>query len=332
LTEVLRLQSGNQLIRPFGHWLSTERQCRWFFDPSTERLYEKVGFEITYYPRAPGRPSRNARMKFDRYLGSPTPGIPASTERATVECTANLAERATVECTAHLFRLTGNNPSSALASSASGQTLQDRLSRLVLATSWAVTYVLIKDEGSAIAEAIRDGRCVSVSDGSFKDQYGTSAWAVDAESSVDRCTGADIPPEAASENNRCKGLNIVPGVPSDQSAYVATMVRELCGLHDITAGTVYLGCDGLSALLNCTDIDYVVKPTSPHFDLTTAARAMLQQWLVEWIPHHVLGHQDDDADAFLDRWATLNREMDEDARVHWAETVDKPQFTISGEP
>jgi hypothetical protein len=40
-------------------------------------------------------------------------------------------------------------------------------------------------------------------------------------------------------------------------------------------------------------------------------------------------------DAFLDRWATLNIEMDEDAKVHWAETVDKPryrQFTISGNP
>jgi hypothetical protein len=142
------------------------------------------------------------------------------------------------------------------------------------------------DEGSAIAEAIREGRCVSVSDGSLKDQYGTSAWAIEAESSVDRCTGADIPPEAASKNNRCKGVNIVPGAPSDQSAYhsevaglfgIATMVRELCGFHGITAGTVYLGCDGLSALLNCTDIDYVVRPTSPHFDLIAATRAMLQQ-------------------------------------------------------
>jgi hypothetical protein len=129
-------------------------------------------------------------MKFDRSLRSPTPGIPAS------------AERAAVECTAHLLWLTGNSPSSALATSASGQTLQDRISRLVPATSWAVTRVLVTDEGSAIAEAIRDGRCVSVSDGSFKDQYGTSAWAIEAASSVDRCTGADIPPEAASKNNR----------------------------------------------------------------------------------------------------------------------------------
>jgi hypothetical protein len=99
------------------------------------------------------------------------------------------------------------------------------------------------------------------------------------------------------------------------------MVREICALHDITAGTVYL-CDGLSALLNCTDIDYVVKPTAPHFDLITATRAMLQQCPVKWIPHHVPGIKTT-TDAFLDRWATLNIEMDEDAKVHWAETVDK---------
>jgi hypothetical protein len=113
-------------------------------------------------------------------------------------------------------------------------------------------------------------------------------------------------------------VNIVPGASTDQSAYrsevaglfgIATMVREICALHDITAGTVYLGCDGLSALLNCTDIDYVVKPTAPHFDLITATRAMLQQCPVKWIPHHVLGHQDDDSDAFLDRWRLSMTEM-----------------------
>jgi hypothetical protein len=41
----------------------------------------------------------------------------------------------------------------------------------------------------------------------------------EAESSVDRCTGVDIPPAAASKENRCKGVNIVPGAPTDQSAY-----------------------------------------------------------------------------------------------------------------
>jgi hypothetical protein len=45
-------------------------------------------------------------------------------------------------------------------------------------------------------------------------------------------------------------------------------------------------------------------------------------------------HQDDDLMHSLTD-GRLNIEMDEDAKVHWAETVDKPryrQFTISGEP
>jgi hypothetical protein len=184
------------------------------------------------------------------------------------------------------------------------------------------------DDGSAIAAAIRAGTCTSVSDGSFKDQYGTAAWVIEAESSVNRCTG----------------VNISPGAPSDQSAYrsevsglfgIATMIREICAFYNILDGTVQIGCDGLSALIQCTDPDYVVKPTSPQFDLITATRAMLQQCPVTWIPHHVKGHQDDDLTARLDRWALLNIEMDTRAKLHWAETVDQPrepQSTISGEP
>jgi hypothetical protein len=40
-------------------------------DAPTER-YQKVGLDTIYYPIAPGRPSRNALMKFDRSLGTPT--------------------------------------------------------------------------------------------------------------------------------------------------------------------------------------------------------------------------------------------------------------------
>jgi hypothetical protein len=108
-------------------WLRAYVKCRWFFD-APERLYQKVGLDTIYYPRAPGRPSRNALMKFDRSLGRLlTPGIPAS------------AERATVEGTDHLLWLTGHSPSSAATIEVIGQTLQDRLSRLAPATSWAVT-------------------------------------------------------------------------------------------------------------------------------------------------------------------------------------------------
>jgi hypothetical protein len=107
---------------------------------------------------------------------------------------------------------------------------------------------------------------------------------IEAESSVDRCTGVNISPAAASKEHRCKGVNILSGAPLTKIAYrsevaglvgIATMVREICAFRDITPRTVYLVCHGLSALINCTDTDYVVKPTSPYFGLITAIRAML---------------------------------------------------------
>jgi hypothetical protein len=254
-------------------------------------------------------------MKYSN--ASPAPCVPPS------------AARATVERVAHTLWLKGYNASTVPANlPLVPETLRARLSLLVADTSWAATQVQLTDEGSAIAAAIRAGTCISLSDGSFKDQHGTAAWVIEAESSVNRCTG----------------VNITQAEPSDQSAYrsevsglfgIVTMIREICAFYNIIAGTVHIGCDGLSALNQCTDPDHVVKPTSPQFDLITATRAMLQQCPVTWIPHHVKGHQDDDQTALLDRWALLNIEMDTSAKLHWAETVDQPrepQRTISGEP
>jgi hypothetical protein len=88
--------------------------------------------------------------------------------------------------------------------------------------------------------------------------------------------------------------------------------------------------DEPSALVNCTDADYVVTFTFPHFDLIAANRAMLQLSPVKWIPRKVFGHQDNDLTAFLDRWAILNIEMDDRAKLHWGDGVHKPRDSIRG--
>jgi hypothetical protein len=130
-----------------------------------------------------------------------------------------------------------------------------------------------------------------------------------------------------SKFNRCTGVNIVLSASTDRSVYgsevagifgIATMIGEIRTFHHITAGTVFIGRDSLSTLVDCTDVDYVIKSTSSHFDLITATRAMLQQCLVKWIPRHILEYEDDDPDAFLDRRETLNIELDNRAKVHWA--------------
>jgi hypothetical protein len=43
--------------------------------------------------------------------------------------------------------------------------------------------VEIPDAGHEIASAIREAKCISVSDGSFKSKHGTASWVIEAESS-----------------------------------------------------------------------------------------------------------------------------------------------------
>jgi hypothetical protein len=94
-------------------------------------------------------------MKFTT-LGYPTPLLPPT------------AVRATIECSAQSIWLTGHSPSIAnVATSMEQGTLQSRIFCLESDTIWAVQQVLLTDEGVAIAAAIRAGTCISVSDGSF---------------------------------------------------------------------------------------------------------------------------------------------------------------------
>jgi hypothetical protein len=73
----------------------------------------------------------------------------------------------------------------------------------------------------------------------------------------------------------------------------------------------------------------ITATTSAQFNgyrITSSSSAQLNGYrITSWASRRRL-------DAFLDRWATLNIEMDEDAKVHWAETVDKPATVNSRFP
>ena len=46
---------------------------------------------------------------------------------------------------------------------------------------WPVKNFQATDDGGFIAEALREGHCVGISDGSFKDEYGTACWVIEGE-------------------------------------------------------------------------------------------------------------------------------------------------------
>jgi hypothetical protein len=80
-----------------------------------------------------------------------------------------------------------------------------------------------------VAPAIRDGTAIAISDGSFKDGFGTSALVIEASDSTDNIIA----------------VNVVPGNLADQGSYRSelagifgqiTLVNTLCNVHGITQG------------------------------------------------------------------------------------------------
>ena len=190
--------------------------------------------------------------------------------------------------------------------------ITDRIGGLPASAKWALRKVTItasgddgNDDGTRAAELIRDGRAIAVSDGSFKDGWGTSAF---------RITGRQ-------GQYSITGTNIVPGNDEDQCSFrseaaglygIVSMVEVLCQHHDITNGSIEVGCDGEGPLLQCFDPDRWVDSNAFHFDLIMAVRKKLQRSPLIWKFRHIRSHQDTLKEwNTLNRWEKLNVHMDE---------------------
>jgi hypothetical protein len=88
------------------------------------------------------------------------------------------------------------------------------------------------------------------------------------------------------------------------------------------------------ALDKLSNLDDDIDPNGQQFDLLSATRAALHASPVKWTFCHVKGHQDEDPEATLDRWALLNIQMDNLAKSYWQEQFPMgllPDQTNSGE-
>jgi hypothetical protein len=190
--------------------------------------------------------------------------------------------------------------------------------------SWIIQNVHLPDN---VQLEIQTSHCnlKAVSDGSFKEAFGTAAWMIHI-------------------NNNCeiRGHCITPGNSSDQSAYRS----ELAGIYGIActiwylhskhglSGSITVGCNGLSALRQAQKSTDFVDPNTPQYDLIMAIRTVISQscWQWDWI--HVKGHQDDtNGLEELDQWSLWNIQMDAEAKRFW-NTVHHQYIDplIRGEP
>jgi hypothetical protein len=157
---------------------------------------------------------------------------------------------------------------------------------------WCWQKLCIHGPIIAILQSIRLYQGNAVSDGSFKLQFSTSSWIIEATHLKAFITGS----------------NIVPGFKLGHSSFRS----ELAGLYAIVffittaiewyyranaqsfTGTIEVGCDGLSALNQCYGEYDGFNSNSPDYDLIIAIRRRMAEFPgITWIPRHIESHQDD---------------------------------------
>ena len=172
---------------------------------------------------------------------------------------------------------------------------------------WAIAQVTGPKDIRHVVEAIKRGTAVVVSDGSFKEGSGTSAFTL------------------GSFTDYFLGVNQVPGVFSTHSAYRAelagivgglTLLLLVCRVHNIRQGAVTLGLDGKNAM-NRAEQD-ASHANMSDWDLIKAAHHLMNELPITCKWKWIQGHQDDDKEfSELDNWAKMNVVMDATAKQYW---------------
>jgi hypothetical protein len=191
---------------------------------------------------------------------------------------------------------------------------------------WAVQNVDVMGDWSAWARSGQHA-LYGVSDGSFKDKFGTAAFAL----------GVVDDPQVL-----MRGRVVTPGDPEDQNTYrselagiyaITILHWAVCEFFEIEQVLIEVACNGKSALLQAQWSEDFINTQYPHYDMILAIRSIRQRTHCDWVWRHVKGHQDDTGEA-LDFWALLNVQMDTDAKQHWADTHNSavPYHRICGEP
>jgi hypothetical protein len=298
------LQRGLRLRKPLGIWLQQDYSWPWYYAPEDERLYCLTQEGWVYFAMVH---KRQHRPTFSTVGMIPTtiPRLCRATvyKKGTHWICSGYADIQTVSPRIHLSFL-------------------DFLAAAAPEEKWCLEWLDISDDGLCLATALKEGFAIAVSDGSFKETYGTAAFVLEGESSTGRIVGTVIAPGNAQTHSPYR---------SELTGIYATMilVQKLCQYYDISSGQIEFACDGLSALNKAFSHVALIAVEEPSYDLLAAIR---HQWLyskIQWKIRHVAGHQDDDVPIEqLDRWGKLNVEMDARAKAFLNIAKQKPRHHL----
>jgi hypothetical protein len=302
LSPLLRTTRNLLLRHPLGEWLRPPPpRWKWFYSPSEERLFQRQGHLWRQFRKRPRRSGlRSEGGDFDSIEGMCL-AIPTDLERADVEKYRSV------------YRFKGSAKNLRIPLPERPTTLEEARCTISPPDRWAVDQLIHSDDGASVATAIAAGTAYAVSDGSFKQQRGTSAFLLEGSDGSD---------------NRVVGLNEIPGEADEQSAYrselggisgVIAAVDCICRLHGITTGGINCRLDGEQALLHASGVD-PLDPQRASFDLLTDIRNKIKASPLVWTFDWVEGHQDDRHGTF-DFWGELNDVCDSLAKTYWNQVV-----------
>jgi hypothetical protein len=291
--------SSRRLRDTLGRWTLFPQHWRWFYSAVEDRLYRKERWLWRAFPvhrvRTSARLGSAKHRWSNELLRIPPPDLIHASVTVYPEWVVRVSTMDILP-----------RPTAA----ASPRTVQDIRTRRHTSFSWAITELSVEDDGSIIAQALRDGTAIAVSDGSYKHGQGTSAFIIEGN------TGA----------GRLVGVNVIPGESESQTAYRAELggvagILELlycvCTAHSVTEGSVEVGLDGDQARKAAFG-SWPLDPGSPDYDLLQHIRGMILASPLTFTSRWIESHQDDhSALVTLDRWGKLNVECDGLAKSFW---------------
>ena len=257
----------HHLRQPIGIWTDFH-DWKWFFSPSESRVYQSTGIYYTYWSILPTRTRRQRFQRGQQVTHKPHDSLPA---------TVLLHQP-------QLLTLTGiGNSDPCLTPTPTS--LSEYISALPSLDQWASEKTEINDDGIDLARGIIQGTATAISDGSYKQDYGTSCSIL----------------RGSNSSQRIITVNMVPGPIDAQSAYRSELagisgslliLQALCNKYNLSTGTITIGLDGKSALETVSGTQ-PLKPQQPDFDLLCDIRTKLTRLpiTVKWV--WIKGHQDD---------------------------------------
>eukprot|EP00978_Attheya_sp_CCMP212_P033691 scaffold137243_cov47-Attheya_sp.AAC.1 len=225
---------GWDLRQPLGRWMENAAPMEWSFSPSSRTLFRSTPEGFATYANPITRSQRITSTK--RFLSQ-----------------RNIVSQLPADCAPAVVFTHGSDPAFRVngAMSKDPSTLDTTTPTTRLPTilredketsTWFPQLHHIEDNGQAIARSIRKGQAVAVSDGSFKDEQGTAAFVIQ---------------KGFQRRNRIEMSTLVPGSKIAQSSYqselgglfgIVCATANIMDLHNLTSGSITVGCDGSEAL------------------------------------------------------------------------------------